>query len=239
MIKIEEKDILKLVLQSEVASSQECVLTESTGLNLPRIFNESRRFGKQTSISQEYLSNFEINYKMGSILGTAEFMNDIANTLSLYNPQYEEETDKENLVPLPKPRKLNTKLAEALKNRFSSRFFNGTDISLQELSDILFYSNGITGVQKVSFYDVETKKYKRPYPSGGGMYSIKILIAAYHIHNLPNAVYEYQPVSHTLKYYSAPVELDAFIITKRYNYNTTEYEIIENQDPSALISVCL
>ena len=160
-------------------------------------------------------------------------MANYANILPLYENSYKE--NFKNAIFLKKARKLKVKLHSVLSERRSSRFFNGISISEQDFSDFLFYSAGVNKREKIKLGNDYLTKNNFTYPSGGGMYSIKIFLIIYHVKGIKPGVYIYQPVSHSLLFYSGIVSLDNFIITKRYDNNTGTYQKIENQDPSFLI----
>lgn len=226
-----EKDI-KAVLSSDFVFDQEGVYSDNVGVFAPRAACVGRFFSDYTLISQEYLSNFENSYKYGAVTGTAVYMQNRANILALYEKQYEE--DVSDVIHLPKARAMKVSLQRALFERASSRFFDGSPLSLQMLSDFLFYSAASLVEENVNVGDSAVKRHKMSYPSGGGMYSIKLYLAVYAVDSLESAIYIYQPVSHTLKKFSAIAPLDSFIITKRYNSSTGSYDDIENFSPCVL-----
>lgn len=228
--------IIQMILASDRCFQQETVYADCAGVHSPTMNIQGNLFNPDTAISQLYLNNFENSFKLGPIMGTGEYMAKPENMFSLFQSQYAE--NNADAVMLPKPRKLRVQLNEALYNRQSSRFFDGTFIPLQNLSDLLFYSAGCLSKEEENILQTKTERYKRPYPSGGGMYATQLLLVAYNIEKLQPAIYSYQPVSHSLRHYSEILPLDTFIITKRYNQRKGIYEKIENQNPSALI-ICV
>ena len=67
------------------------------------------------------------------------------------------------------------------------------------------------------------------------MYCIRIYLCIYNVEKIIPGIYVYQPVSHTIVRVGNIVDLDEFIVTKRYNNITGEYETIKNQNPSVFI----
>lgn len=223
---------LQSILSSDFIFDHQGIYSDSVGVFMPQAAVQGRFFSNFCLLSQEYLNNFENTYQYGPIFGTSSFMQNSANILALYHKQYEE--DVSNLIILPKPRNLHISLWDALKKRSSSRYFDGSKINMQELSDFLYYSSGSISETSGSINGRKVKISRRPYPSGGGMYSIKILLAVYGVDKLKPAIYAYQPISHTLSFYQDICSLDSFVITKRYNAVTGNYDPIENFSPAIL-----
>lgn len=226
-------NLLKSLLSSEFAYDQQNVYSNYSGVASPRLFEQGQFFSDQTFIAQQYLLNFENSYKMGPILGTGEYMANASNVALLYENIYNEEI--ENIIKLPKPRKIKVRLDTALQNRCSSHYFDGSTISIQDLSDFLYYSAGSTQKKTEKIAGQSITRYKRTYPSGGGMYCIRIYLCIYNVEKIIPGIYVYQPVSHTIVRVGNIVDLDEFIVTKRYNNITGEYQTIKNQNPSVFI----
>lgn len=233
MKKIDRENLLKLMLNSEFIFDQQSIYSDCSGVALPKLFTQGQLFTGEDSVSQQYLLNFENSYKMGPILGTGEYMANPANVSLLYENCYNEEV--ENVITLPSARHIKVNLEYVLKKRESSHYFDGSQISLQDLSDFLYYSAGSLIKRQENIAGVSVNRYKRTYPSGGAMYSTKIFVCVYNVNALAKGIYIYQPVSHTLIFYSELADLDEFIVTKRYNNITGEYEKIENQSPSVFL----
>lgn len=172
-------NLLKSLLSSEFAYDQQNVYSNYSGVASPRLFEQGQFFSDQTFIAQQYLLNFENSYKMGPILGTGEYMANASNVALLYENIYNEEI--ENIIKLPKPRKIKVRLDTALQNRCSSHYFDGSTISIQNLSDFLYYSAGSTHKKTEKIAGQSITRYKRTYPSGGGMYCIRIYLCIYNV----------------------------------------------------------
>lgn len=230
---ISKRDLLKYILSSDFVFSQQSIYANGSAMTFGKNIGQSKFFGASDLISQTYLANFENTEKMGAIQSTGEFMANFANVSTLYQKQYAEDID--GAVALPKPRKLTVSLQAALKDRFSSRFYDGSSIELQTLADLLFYAAGSCKNEVQTVLDKEVTRYFFPYASGGGMYALKIFVIAYHVKSLQPAVYCYQPVSHTLLPYKDLVPLSDIMIMERFNNRTNILEPMQNFDPS----VCL
>lgn len=232
MIDKRRKDFIRSIIISDYIFTKQGIYTDCSALNSPQLGVQSRLFGSDENTSQTYLRNFENSYKMGPILGTGDFLSKMSNLITLFDPSFEENLD--DTVNLPKPRKIKVPLDTVLMNRKSSRFFNGKKISLQNLSDLLFYSAGSISHQKEQLGEFTVNRHKYSYPSGGGMYAITLFVIAYHVEGVEPAIYKYQPVSHTLCYHSKIQTLDSFIITERFSLSDSAYKTIDNLDPSVL-----
>ncbi len=232
MEELKEEDVIQGVMHSDFAFSQQTVYADLTGMGLPKIESQGHLFSQGISLSQLYLLNFENTSKMGPILGTGEFMMSPTNIMALYRNDLRE--DLEGAIKLPKPRKMFASFAKLLQGRRSSRYFPGEKISTQDLSDLLFYSSGAIEEEE-TMYRTPIKKYRRPYPSGGGMYSIDLFLAIYNVAGIDPGIYLYQPVSHTVLFVSEVPGLDKFLITGRYNQDSGQYDEIENLKPAVLL----
>ncbi len=94
-------------------------------------------------------------------------------------------------VKLPEPKLSNFPLKKAISKRESNRNFSGKPIKLQELSNLLFYSAGITkGKGDMS---------RRAYPSGGARYPSEIYLLVYNVEKLKPGLYHYNVKNHNLE----------------------------------------
>lgn len=96
-------------------------------------------------------------------------------------------------IPLPAPTKENKKtLEEVVLARRSLRNYSNTPVDIQTLSNILYYSYGVTGELK------NTALKLRAVPSGGGLYPIDIYISINNVESLEIGIYYYDPLDHAL-----------------------------------------
>lgn len=226
-------NLLQAIYSSELFYDQQSIYVDNCSLASSKEYSQNQFFARKNYTSQTYLMNFENSYKMGAILGTGEYMANMSNIALLYENKYNEEI--ENIIKLPKPRKIKIDFETILLNRKSSHYFDGSSITQQELSDFLFYSAGSPIVTKENINGLVVNRYKRTYPSGGGIYSVKIFLCIYNVKGIESAIYVYQPVTHSLIKYMGIEDLDEFIVTKRYNNDSGKYEKIKNQIPSVFI----
>ncbi|MBQ9239010.1 MAG: SagB family peptide dehydrogenase [Treponema sp.] len=235
MKKIETKKILQALVGSESNYSQQSIYPDSAGMDSPDLFMKGKYFSTEDINSQIYLRNYENSYRLGPISGTSEFMAHPENMVALFERRYREEID--GAIMLPKPRILQAKLKYALQTRVSSRNFNGKELSLQELSDFLFYAAGTVKeeMMPLSKSGDAVTRYRRPFPSGGGMYATELYLVIYHVKGITPAVYIYQSISHSLIKYAPVVALHHFVVTERYDRASAAYVPIENFDPAVFI----
>lgn len=101
--------------------------------------------------------------------------------------------------------KIKKKLIDALEERHSTRWFSSTfQMSLDELSTILRYSNGIAK-RKIHFENIDVTT--RNHGSGGGLYPIDMYLVINSVEKVNPAVYKYQPYSHTLRYITGDFDM--------------------------------
>lgn len=229
---------IKLLMSGEYNTyGTQGVYSDVCNIYSPKSIKMGEFFSSDYFISQEYLSNFENSFNFGAINATGSFMASYANMLSLLGTTYNEETDSSKIIKLPPARHIKTSLEKAIKKRHSSRSFSEQSISLQELSDILFYSYGSIGNTQETIYGNLLTRYKRPIPSGGGMYSLNLFVVSYNVDKLATYIYQYQPISHTLLKYDAIRKIDDFIVTSRYDANNARYRKIEKLSPAVLFII--
>ena len=96
---------------------------------------------------------------------------------------------------LPDAEPINSSISEVFAQRTSCRSFSGSDLSLQEVSQIL------TAVRanRVASTTIEDQKlWFRPFPSGGGLYPTEVYVACRHVRELGSGIFHYNPRSHEL-----------------------------------------
>jgi SagB-type dehydrogenase family enzyme len=92
------------------------------------------------------------------------------------------------IVALPDPRKEGpVSLEEAIQGRRSVREFTDEPLSLEELGQLLWATQGITSQQG-----------GRAAPSAGGTYPLEVYVASGAVTGVPPGVYRYRPADHDL-----------------------------------------
>ena len=97
------------------------------------------------------------------------------------------------LIDLPGPEKLNTdaSLVETISNRKSRRSFTDEPLELEELSFLLWSTQGIR--EKLS-----SGHAYRVVPSAGCRHAFETYIAVFNVNELNEAIYRYLPLEHKL-----------------------------------------
>jgi SagB-type dehydrogenase family enzyme len=91
-------------------------------------------------------------------------------------------------IKLPEPRaKSATSVEEALRGRRAPRTFGTAPVTLQEVGQLLWAAQGITG-----------NYGRRAAPSAGGLFPLEVILVAANVTGLPPAVYRYRPTTHDL-----------------------------------------
>jgi SagB-type dehydrogenase family enzyme len=90
-------------------------------------------------------------------------------------------------IKLPAPDyRGNTSVEEALSKRRSVRFYSGEDLSIEEVSQLLWAAQGITGPGRTA-------------PSAGALYPLELYLVVGDVDGLDKGVYQYRPVEHELE----------------------------------------
>lgn len=148
--------------------------------------------------SEEYLLNFSMNNKyMGNRMSAGEFYQS-GGLLTISERDLGE--DSTQTIKLPKPKKIRVNLSEAITNRRSVRNYKDSIMKLQTLSNILFYTQGVSAIDKINvdYYEEELELALRNTSSGGGLYPVKLYFFARNIKDIDEGIYEYFPDSHSI-----------------------------------------
>jgi len=98
--------------------------------------------------------------------------------------------------PLPQLDQPKTEFLRILLRRRTHRQFSTGSLSLQSLSQLLFYTWGITSRLDVPFLGRLPLKTS---PSAGARHPIEVYVLALHVQGLPAGLYHYAPQLHTLQ----------------------------------------
>ena len=162
------------------------------------------------NISEEYLLNSKKSSidlsTMLDVVGYSSFPIDAA--LSNRVLLEEEVHKKGNAVKLPPYKNINAPIGSVIRSRRSRRDFKGKPLTMGDLSNLLYYGDGISGdfdfnlnkneYGTITFSDKYISKL-RTAPSGGGLYPVYLYIAALNINNLDKGIYKYMPFTHSLE----------------------------------------
>jgi SagB-type dehydrogenase family enzyme len=104
--------------------------------------------------------------------------------------QYKRYPDAE-LIELPEPNHVGMSVEEAIKTRRSIRSYSTTPVTLQQLSQLLFSAQGITGSAH--------GQYLRTAPSAGALYPFEIYVVVNRVDGLDRGIYHYVVKEHALE----------------------------------------
>lgn len=96
-------------------------------------------------------------------------------------------------IILPEPTSLTVELTSVLKNRRSIRSFSTNKISIENFSNLVYYSCGST-----KFYN-PTKEDRRFYPSAGARYPLEVYPFVFNVNTIEPGGYHYHVKSHSLE----------------------------------------
>jgi SagB-type dehydrogenase family enzyme len=141
---------------------------------------------------------------------------DPANWPQSWKTTYFKEYPRLDKIVLPPPHSLkNTTLEEVLLKRKSTRNFSKKPLSLEQISNLLFYSAGL-----------RENEYpwvgNRTYPSPGGRYALEVYLISQNS-ELPLGVYHYNLRSHSLEFL---LEMENFNNPYYFNQYWTEQSSI-------------
>jgi SagB-type dehydrogenase family enzyme len=196
-----------------IANFAGSVYTDSTVVVPPEAAYSSAAVSRAHLLSQEFLLNFKrSSLDLGLPLGVSGYFSFPARS-SLALRQLSEEEDQDTpdqIIKLPRYQTVNASLGVTIRARRSLRQFTGQTMPLQELSTILFYSNGVTGdMPMVSEEDdPQWPKYSLGAPevahtraasSGGSLNPISLYLVIQNVETLEDGIYIYLPFHHSLK----------------------------------------
>ncbi len=170
---------------------------DTTVVGAPDVVLRGALQSRNQFLGLDYLLNFrKKDEDMGFRMGLGLFHSRpaiLASALRKYN---------ENLIealPLPKPHHVKPALSVVIEQRRSVRKYTGQALSLGDLATTLHLTQGVTGSLLLNepINDIDRIQLHSN-PSGGGLYSIKLLVAAWNVKDLKKGIYEYYPHSHSL-----------------------------------------
>ncbi|WP_082652048.1 SagB/ThcOx family dehydrogenase [Gorillibacterium timonense] len=92
-----------------------------------------------------------------------------------------------------------------LEQRKSSRVFKEGSLTLDELSFLLWSTQGVTGIRGKGYAAI------RPVPSAGARHPFETYLAIFHVEGLEKGIYHYLPLEHSLEWISTPFDLEELV----------------------------
>ncbi|MBX9697461.1 MAG: SagB/ThcOx family dehydrogenase, partial [Alphaproteobacteria bacterium] len=128
----------------------------------------------------------------------------------LQNLYYSREGEQ---VALPEPnfsKMEEMSLWQSLKQRKTSRCFNGQSSTLEELSTLLFASFGLIHGEwkELTSHGFEEIGYRRSSPSGGALHPVEAYVFVFNIEGISPGVYHYNVKGHFLTRLSTHISYD-------------------------------
>jgi len=96
-------------------------------------------------------------------------------------------------VLLPRPTKINITLTDALLQRMSTREYSQIPIRKLGLSNLLYYSSGVTSILS------KKPGTRRFYPSAGARYPLEVYPLIFNVSGIPPGGYHYHIKSHSME----------------------------------------
>jgi SagB-type dehydrogenase family enzyme len=99
-------------------------------------------------------------------------------------------------VELPSPGDTASELFQTIRRRKSRREYSGADLTIDQLSRLLYFAAGMTGA--IEAYDY-TRLPLRAFPSTGGLQSAELYMCVNRVDTLETGLYHYRPLDHALE----------------------------------------
>lgn len=135
-------------------------------------------------------------------------------------PLFLEKPGKLINLPLPKTELFEQiSLLSALKNRKTCRSFNGEQITIQDLSLILYTGFGLIHGNEWNEFEesgMRTVGYRKASPASGALHAEEVYIFVYRVKGLEKGIYHYRPQDHKLTQLAVG-DYEAKIIEANYN----------------------
>jgi len=106
------------------------------------------------------------------------------------------------IVDLPKGYTPEFNLTKAIANRRSRRIFKNEPLSMEEISFLLWSTQGIREI-------LDSGHVLRNVPSAGCRHSFETYLIVFNIKGLEKGIYRYLPLTHQLLFISQPKDLEA------------------------------
>ena len=117
-------------------------------------------------------------------------------------PAFEVRKSESELISLPDPKSISLQdinPLEFLTERSSIRKFSDKGLTLEELSFLLFATQGVR--------KDHPQRPLRTVPSAGNRHPFETYLAVFHVEGLKEGIYHYLPFTHALEYLGSPEDL--------------------------------
>lgn len=179
---------------------------DSTVLKTPdsvlkgNLYSRDNRF-----VFEEYLLNYRTNNNnIGFRTGLSNFFQ---NNAAMTSANKELEEDLKDVILLPKAKKIKAPIGTTIELRRSIRNYCENKLSIQELSNLLYYGQGVSDEIGIETMLGGSNKIKlRNTPSAGGLYPIQLYFFIRNVESLKDGFYLYYPYVHGIKIINRNIE---------------------------------
>lgn len=179
------------------------VYSDSTVVKSPEVVYRGLVLSRNRFISEEFLLNFRRSEPdMGAVIGVNNYH--LPMVLGALASRKLKE-DRSQLISLPRFRNVKAPIGSVIRSRRSVRVYSGRTMPIEDLADILYYGQGISGKLELNnMPETVTLEGKdeidlRTAPSGGGLNPVDLYIFALNVQTLEKGAYLYLPQFHALK----------------------------------------
>lgn len=185
---------------------------DTTAVKIPEACYASSKLAKNHFLSETYLLNRKRNsLDLGlsyGVMGYSSFS--VRGSIVQRKLAEKEELEHKDLtIKLPKYRNIKMSLGTAIRARRSIRQMSNAAMTIEDLSTLLFYADGVTGELTLASEEKDLLPINtlgddynatlRAAPSGGGLFPITLYMVLRNINGVEDGVYYYLPVEHAIR----------------------------------------
>lgn len=185
---------------------------ESTAVRVPESIYGGAPLSEVRLSSEEYLLNFKrSSIDFGPSIGIGQYSASYPPRAALAGIQGKERdlVSRVEGIKLPPHKKLKSSFDSVIAERRSRRSMSGESMSLQQLSTLLYYGDGVTGEYqsidpskesdwpKLSLGEPEKVKL-RTAASAGSLYPVYLYLLIRNVDDIEDGLYKYLPNTHSL-----------------------------------------
>lgn len=185
---------------------------DTTAVKIPEACYSSSKLARNHFLSETYLLNRKRNsLDLGlsyGVMGYSSFS--VRGSIVQRKLAEQEELEHKDLtIKLPKYRNIKMSLGTAIRARRSIRQMTDASMTIEDLSTILYYADGVTGELTLASEEKDLLPLKtlgdnynatlRAAPSGGGLFPITLYMVLRNVEGIEDGVYYYLPVEHAIR----------------------------------------
>ena len=185
---------------------------DTTAVKIPEACYSSSLLAKTHFLSETYLMNRKrSSMDMGlsyGVMGYSSFS--VRGSIVQRILAEKEELEHKNLtIQLPKYKHIKMPLGTAIRARRSIRKMTDAAMTIEELSTILYYADGVTGELTLQSEEKDPLALNtlgdncnatlRSAPSGGGLFPITLYMVLRNVNDVDDGIYYYLPLEHSIR----------------------------------------